>query len=145
MYLSHTNDYNPNSNEKERYLLAVVLDNDVLDNVKRIRDTCERLILPYQVRYSFVFPSEKVHLLENGFLDEFVKDCKEYQSWEMGCDDPLDYYRFQLHPYEPKEDFWNSLKPDAVTLCYSGDSFGFDAYRDSKMYCGYSFNWCEIT
>ena len=143
MYLSHTNDYP--KYDGEQFLLAVVLEDEIFDNFKRIRDTCKDIDFPYRASYAFQFPTDKARLLEVGFLDEFIKDCKEYESWEMGGDDPLDYYRYQIHPYEPKEDFWHEIKPDSVTLTYTdGSSFGFDAHRKSETYYGYGIDWTRF-
>ena len=142
MYLSHTND-GPKSSEK--LLLAAVLDINVINDLRAITSECERINFPYPTHYRFVFPTDKVRLLEDGFLDEYLTDCKKYEQWALSGDDPLDYYRFQLHPYEPKEDYWNALQPDSVTLVYSHpNSFGLDATRRGITYFGYEFDWSKL-
>jgi hypothetical protein len=143
MYLSYANeDIEEGADE---LLLAVVLDDKTIGNVKRIKEICSELQFPYPPLYRFTFPKDKVRLLEKDFLDDYLKDCKEYASWEIGGDDPLDYYHFQLHPYEPKKDFWHCIQPIAVVLDYSGgNTFGFEASHGGKGYVGYRFDWCKL-
>lgn len=141
MYLSYTNDGLTSNKDKEQYLLAVVLNDEVFNNLRKIIDVSNSPF-PYPVSYSFVFPNDQVRLLESDFIDELLEDRKNYQSWEIGGDDPLEYYRFLIHPYEPKEDFWYSTKPDKVLLTYGHHfSFGFDAYHNGETYYGYAFDW----
>jgi hypothetical protein len=142
MYLSYTND-GPNNKDEERLLLAVVLDGEFFDNVRKIIETCKVVKFPYSTTYEFVFPTDKVRLLESYGLDEAITDCKKYESWEMGGDDPLDYYRFQVHQYEPKEEFWKyCTKPDSVVLHFCNPNcFGFDAHYKGETYYGYAFDW----
>lgn len=138
MYLSYVNDFP----DKEDMLLAVVIDNKFLESIKKIKENTEKLVFPYPVQYSFHFPTDNVRLFESGDLDELVEDKKEYQSWERGGEDPLDYYRFQVHLYEPKEDFWYANQPESASLKHSfGNRFGFDAYCKGKIYYGYEFDW----
>lgn len=142
MYLSYANDYESYSKEGAKHIIAVVLDDEFYHNLKSIQDISQRTTFPYRVDYTFRFPTDKVRLLESEFLDEYITDTKEYASWELGGDHPLDYYHHEVHSYEPKENFWYAIKPDVVMLTHSGgNSFGFNARFQNKMYYGYGFDW----
>jgi len=139
-YISHTNDH-PQKKYGDGYLLAVKLDDEILSNLNNIVNS-PGIDVPYPVSYRFGFPTENVKLLEIGFLDDFLKDAKVYESWERGNEDPLEYYRFNIHPYELKEDWEYAQKPLSATLIYGGrKDFGFDAYYNGENYCGYCFDW----
>ncbi len=141
MYVAYTND-GPGSSDDHQFLLVVVLNDDILKNLKVIKQNGQGISMPYPLTFNFHFPVDSVRLIEAEDFDDLVKDCQHYEAWERGGDDPLEYYRYQVHNYEPKEDFWYASKPSSVELVYSSNNqFGFNAWYKGKIYYGYQFNW----
>jgi hypothetical protein len=141
MYIAYANDY-ARSEGEEVLLIAVKLDESILNNLRKIIAALSGLKLPYRAKYKFEFPTDGVRLLESSELAECVKDNTVVPDWAKGGDDPLEYYRFIVGDYEPTDEFAWALKPSSVCLSYGGaHDFGFDVHRNGKMYYGYEFAW----
>lgn len=125
------------------YILAVALELNFGDMLLDLQRKCAALDPPYRMEaIRLQYPVDRVRLIDN--RDDVLVDRKVYADWERGNEDPLHYYGFEVHDYEPKEDFWHETKPYSVTLWFDGYSAGFDATRvelgkGSQTFHGYGF------
>lgn len=130
VYLSHV--------DGTDQIIAVVLPPEFISILDRLKMMVGQLDFPYGLAaMTLNFPVDSVRLIED--VDEVLTDKKVYQSWERGGEDPLEYYRYEVHNYEPKEAFWQELKPDTVLLWFNGDSAGFEVSRAGTKFHGYCF------
>lgn len=112
--------------EGDRYVLAVVLDEQVFQNMRLIGEKMEQF--PYTA-LGFKFPVDNVRLIEPSYIDGLYEDMEPGEI--SNGEDHLSYYGYELHNYKPLEDFWYATKPESAMLdFYSSNMFGFSVrYR----------------
>lgn len=130
--------------DKSELIIAVALEPDFMAILDRVKHAHSGLDLPYRVEaMRLKYPVDGVRLIYG--VDEVLTDKKVYADWERGNEDPLHYYGFHVHDFEPKEDFWRETKPDSVCLWFDGHSAGFDVTRvqigrSVETFHGYGFS-----